>query len=481
MISQSREGAIPASWAWKKIMRFVVIFLAVAGFAAMLWPSHPSAALIRPGSNITVASSVRCDPDVDILERLEIKKLLKYTRREIVAQLTSDPLPITQYLDEPFLEVTTKAPTPSPDETNPEIDGCTIPIPVTLQVPRPPKLPDASHIAFGVATTASRLNESLDQFAHWAGYTRTRIYASIEPEDDEGVVESVRAKADLLGINLHIKVEEDNYLNRYFSLITLLEENMREDTQWGCIIDDDTFFPSMPALVNALAEYDHTKSMYIGSVSEGIPQIAVFGMIAFGGAGVFLSRPLLTELTAVYDICERMTFTGDRRIANCIYQYTSTRLTVDHRLHQLDLMKDASGFFESGRELPLSVHHWKSWFQADIPKMSVISELCGPDCLLRQFKFNDEWILTNGFSVIKYGYAPPPGDLSMEMTWEPHNGANTESYLHELGPLRMKDEEKVSYLLADSVVEPSGAVKQWYVKRDSKGDEVLELSWRKQS
>jgi hypothetical protein len=115
-----------------------------------------------------------------------------------------------------------------------------------------------------------------------------------------------------------------------------------------------------------------------------------------------------------------------------------------------------------------------------MPKLAVIAELCGDTCLLRQWHFGDGWILTNGFSVIKYHYDPDEGDLAMEQTWESHNGANDESYLHELGPLRRKDEDKKSFQLQDAVVEQNGRVTQWYVMRDpKKGDEILELSWRK--
>ncbi|GLI79552.1 hypothetical protein PoHVEF18_007889 [Penicillium ochrochloron] len=485
MLLKGREGAIPASWAWKKMVRYLVAVIAIAGFATMLWPSSPkkttSVAPTRAHSNITISANVKCDPDPDMLDRLSVRKLAQYTRREVVVDFTEDPLPMRQRMDTPLLDVKVRGSSHTNELGEPQ-DGCTIPAPLAVMAPKPPKMADASHIDFGVATSVSRLNESLDQFAHWAGYTRTRIFALIEPEEDKkkAGIAYVKAKADNLGINLIVKESEDDYLHRYFALVALLEENMREATRWGCIIDDDTFFLSMPALVKALSKYDDTKPMYIGGLSEGIPQIAVFGMIAFGGAGVFLSRPLLSDLATVYDQCEQMTYTGDRRIANCIYQYTTTRLTVDHRLHQLDLMEDASGFFESGREPPLSVHHWKSWFHADMPKLSVISELCGPTCLLRQWAFSDGWFLTNGFSVVQYSFPPEQNDLTMEMTWEPHNGATEESYLHELGPLRRKDDHKVSYLLEDSVIEENGRVTQWYIKRDKReGDQILELSWRK--
>ncbi|CAI7585718.1 unnamed protein product [Penicillium crustosum] len=439
MIFSARDGSVPgASWAWKKVLRFGVVFLFVVGFIAVLWPpGEPVKLPLQTAPNITLAPSVSCDLDYEKLASMDVLKVAQYTRREIVLDMTDEP------------------------------------------VPHAPKLANASHIDFGVATSVERLNESLDAFAHWAGYSRTRIFALIEPDRSEFGIRDVKAKADALGVNLHITESDDDYLNRYFALIPLLKENARETTQWGCIIDDDTFFLSMSRLVDALAKYDHTTSMYIGGLSESIPQIAAFGMIGFGGAGVFLSKPLLEEITNVYDKCSAMDFTGDRRIAICVYRYTQTRLTVDHRLRQLDLMHDASGFFESGREPPLTVHHWKSWFHADMPKLAVVSELCGDSCLLRKWHFGDGWILTNGFSVIKYHADPDQDDIAMEQTWDPHNGANDESYLHELGPLRRKDEHKQTYQLLDAVHEPKDRVTQWYVMRDEKnGDQILELSLR---
>ncbi|KAJ5796523.1 uncharacterized protein N7518_005063 [Penicillium psychrosexuale] len=473
MLFGARDGYVPGSWAWKKVLRFGVIFLFVVGFAAVLWPSvEPVKIPLETAANITVAPNIPCDLDYDKLASLNVINVAQYTRREIILDMTDEPVPYTQWLEEPFLEVRRA--------TGEAADGCSIPTPVSLRVPQPPKLADASHIDFGVATSIERLNESLNAFAHWAGYSRCRIFALIEPDRSENGVRDVLAKADSLGINLHITEAEDDYLNRYFALIPLLKENARETTRWGCIIDDDTFFLSMSRLVDALAKYDHTTSMYIGGLSESIPQIAAFGMIGFGGAGVFLSKPLLEEMTNVYDKCSAMDFTGDRRIAICVYRYTQTRLTVDHRLRQLDLMHDASGFFESGREPPLTVHHWKSWFHADMPKLAVIAELCGDSCLLRKWHFGDGWILTNGFSVIKYHSDPDRDDLAMEQTWDPHNGANDESYLHELGPLRRKDELKKSFRLQDAVHEQNDRVTQWYVMRDeNNGDQILELSWRK--
>jgi hypothetical protein len=267
MLLSARDGSVPgASWAWKKVLRFGAVFLFVVGFAAVLWPSvEPVKLPLQTVSNITLAPEVSCDLDYDKLASLDVVKVAQYTRREIVLDMTDEPVPYTQWLEQPFLEV--------PKGTEGAADGCSIAAPVSLRVPQPPKVADASHIDFGVATSVERLNESLDAFAHWAGYSRCRIFALIEPDQSENGKRDVLTKADSLGINLHITEVEDDYLNRYFALIPLLKENARETTRWGCIIDDDTFFMSMPRLVDALAKYDHTTSMYIGGLSESIRRL----------------------------------------------------------------------------------------------------------------------------------------------------------------------------------------------------------------
>ncbi|KAE8145733.1 hypothetical protein BDV25DRAFT_163964 [Aspergillus avenaceus] len=478
-----KPHAMGASRVWKKkILRFTVVFCLVASFTFFLWPQieyrQPATDTV---SNITISSDVKCEPDLDVLHRLNVQKLKQYTRREIIAvPSASDTLPMRQKLPISLFEQKQKS-TNSPDRLSAQQlqDDCMIPEPVSVQVSTPPRHVDASHIDFGVATTLGRLNESLDAFSHWAGNTKTRIFALIEPDKDKRTHE-VQAKADSLGVNLYITESDEEYQRRYFTLVSHLGKNVRPQTRWSCVIDDDTFFMSMADLVKSLAEYDDSQPVYVGGLSESIPQIGVFGLMGFGGAGVFLSRPLVQEISKpeIFEACLNTDHTGDRRISLCVYQHTFTRLTVNHRLRQLDIQGDVSGFFESGRPPPLSVHHWKSWYHMDMAKLSTVSNLCGDSCLLRQWEFGDGWILTNGFSVMKYSKEVDPNDKTMELTWEGQNGAVHESFLHALGPLRPKDWDKFSYLLEDSALD-GNQVRQWYVHRDEeKGDQILELIWR---
>ncbi|EYE94736.1 glycosyltransferase family 31 protein [Aspergillus ruber CBS 135680] len=480
LLKPGERSSVGGSWAGKRLIRFGVAFLLVGAFTLFLWPPFPPSHIQAqtPSANISIASGIHCELDLGVLERLKVNKLGSYLRREVnaVTLAANQEVPMKQRLDTPLMDRKMLDPNEQLTQEQSPAD-CSIPHPLTVQVPLPPKTADASHIDFGVATRADRLNDSLDQFAHWAGYTRTRIFALVEPDKR---VPEVQAKADSLGINLYITESDEEYQSRYFSLVRHLASHVRDQTRWSVVIDDDTFFMSMSSLVQALEKHDHTQMVYLGGISESVPQIGAFGIMAFGGAGVFLSRPLAVELSKpeIFEECQNMEFTGDRRISLCIYQYTPAKLTIDHRLRQLDMMGDVTGFFETGREPPLSVHHWKSWFHADMPKVASISELCGDTCLLRQWWFADGWLLTNGFSAVKYSTDVDPFDKTMELTWESHNGAVHESYLHELGPLRPKDWNKISYLLEDAVVEED-QVRQFYIHRGGKdGDEILELVWR---
>ncbi|KAL4803696.1 hypothetical protein BDV18DRAFT_144224 [Aspergillus unguis] len=475
------------SWVWnKKLPRFLAAACLVAAFFVFIGPRFKDNGIEEeaiqppPGAstteNITVTSHLGCDPDFEILQRLDVKKLSSYVRREVVAAQAPNNLPLTQILDMPLFEQPAGKQSPS---SIPLLKSDCSADPLTLTVPRPAQRVDASHFDFGVATTLDRLNESLDAFTHWAGHTGVRIFALVEPDKR---VPEVLAKAEQLGIQLFVTESKEEYQTRYFSLVSHLAKNQREETRWSCIIDDDTFFLSMSALVEAFEKYDHTQPMYIGGVSESVAQIGLFGLMGFGGAGVFLSRPLVQQLgkPEVIDACQQMVYTGDRRISLCVYQYSSAQLTIDHRLRQLDFRGDSSGFFEAARPPPLSVHHWKSWFDTDMAKLSQVSDICGDSCLLRKWRFADGWTLTNGFSISKYSEQISPDDISMELTWDGDHSANKEAFMHELGPLREKDDGKVSYLMADSITFDN-QVRQWYIHRDdSNGDQIMELIWRRQ-
>ncbi|KAL5048878.1 hypothetical protein BDW71DRAFT_176711 [Aspergillus fruticulosus] len=367
---------------------------------------------------------------------------------------------------------------------------------ITIQAPPAEPRPDASHMIFGVATSLEKLEDSLDAFAHWAGDTNAHIIAVVE-QGGSSIRSRIQQRADDLKLRLTITQTEDDRLDRYFSLIRMLYQyhepsstgetttKTKNPTQWAVLIDDDTFFPSMRNLIARLATYDATVPQYIGAMTEDLAHLSGSGYMAYGGAGIFLSIPLLQDLQHHFETCHSLKDKGDRMLASCIYAHTTAKFTWERGLYQLDLHGDASGFFESGRPLPLSVHHWKSWFSADMVGMGKVARICGDECLLRRFYLarseTKDWFLVNGYSIIQdrtLWNEPRP----MEQTWQKSKYKGDDPFAYSLGPLRRKDEDKVSFYLRSVVEEPEAVreeLRQVYVFNATAETppRVLEVAW----
>ena len=350
---------------------------------------------------------------------------------------------------------------------------------------------DASEFIFGVATTYERLYDSLDTMSHWLSNTNTRLIAAMEPSLDADLPTRVLEKAKSLHIPLGTFDSPYQFLDRYFSLIQVLHQHRLPSTKWYVLIDDDTFFLDFPRMVSTITtKYNSSESYYIGALTEDFQQMSNWGYMAYGGGGVFLSAPLLEQLLPNWDACYSHRNTGDRMLAECIYQHTTTKFTWEHNLHQLDLHGDQSGFYEALRPQPLSVHHWKGAdfkFQHDMRNLSLVSSVCGSSCLLQKFRFANDWILTNGYSIVKYSgedmrHRDIGTDISMERTWEYYwPGAGHIHFEHTLGPIRKTDEDgKISFRMESALSEQDGRrVRQLYVKRKTGGEVegVVEVTW----
>lgn len=436
-------------------------------------PPRPN--LHRPLS--ASAANYTCYVDLDLLRSHGYNGSVEYSRLEIAVTPTANFTGFSDALDLKF-------PNSEPLALSADDEAARAPLPdgrcaTTLTIPGPPARPppDASHMTFGVSTSLERLHESLDAFAHWAAGTNTRIIALT----DEGAsfTDKVRKKAERLGVRLTLIEADDERLDRYFTLIQILYEQREEATQWAVLIDDDTFFPSMRNLVDRFATYDASQPLYVGGVTEDPHQLYMGSFMGYGGAGIFLSMPLLTQIYAEFDECYDFKGAGDRMVARCIQAHTTTKLTWDRDLHQLDLRDDASGFYESGRPLPLSVHHWKSWHAANMVGLGRVARICGDDCLLRRWRLADGWYLINGYSVVRYSEGTDEDTLvGMEHTWLDSKYDGWDPFGYSLGPVRKKDEGKVSYRLVDAV-EVGDEVRQIYVHEP--GEEpprVLEIVWK---
>lgn len=419
-----------------------------------------------------------CAPEILSLsgKSYDLTPTIQYARRSIKVEVSNDTerKSLTR-LDEPLFPQSQridfkacKDVIPSPSE------------PLTLKVSAPPSYTDASGLMFGVSTTLERLEDSIPQFQRWLSGNGAKLLAVIidkDISDFEGTISKLRSGGiDAILVKANPDIEP---AQQHFSIVEELYNHRRPETRWMGIIDDDTFFPSMPNLLATLAKYNDALPHYIGALSEDWNAVRLFGFMAFGGGGIFLSTPLAEQIHNNFDECLQMgeRMEGDVIIRDCIYAKTNTKLSLEPALHQLDLEQDVSGFYESG-VLPLSIHHYKTWYKMQPEKMHLITEVCG-ECFLQRWQFADNTILSNAYSVVQYSGGIDFDPEFMEGTWSHPN----HEFDFSIGPLRpaMTPEQKVSWRFLDAELMDDGAVKQLYVHRGQDGgeDQVLELLWMK--
>lgn len=444
-----------------------------------------------------------CSGNLTRLKDLDLKFPVKYARRDIIVKFNPDlsRASLTQ-IDAPLLsDVQIVDPVESP---NSELEQC--PPPLVLEVPAVPRITaKAPHILFGISTYLERMEDSIPHLQRSLAYTHARLFiltvkhGEATPSSKE--MQALEDRMRTLGIDATVIGAPKNSLMqlRYFSLVKILYEHKESGTRWISLLDDDTFLPSMHALVDTLDSYDSSKEWYLGAMSEDWWSVMVYGMMSFGGGGTFLSMPLAAQMNAYYHTCMSESFAqqGDIRVFECITSHTTTKLQPVPGLHQMDLGGELSGFYESGR-LPLSLHHWKTgWHFEQKPeqralntypmaKMHLVSDVCG-DCFLQRWQFGSDTILSNGFSISTYPDHQVLAELvnnndidKIEDTFMPTREVNSfmKGYEHSIAPLRPRVESKIQYKFLDAKVE-DGGVRQYYIHRalNKEPDTVYEIFW----
>ena len=445
-----------------------------------------------------------CPKSLDWLGNLSITFPINYARRDIIVKpnpdLSRDTL---TKIDTPLLP----APQVLDLMAGPEVDLKHCMEPLLLDVPTFPKEPvDASHVIFGMSTLLDRLELSIIDLQRWLAHTNAQmIIIAMGPDEtdpDPKQMAEMESRMRSMGLKVTIvnRVARDDHMaERYFSLVKIMYEHREPGIKWMGVVDDDTFFPSIHALIEMLDRFNPEERFYIGAMSEEWWPVVRYGLMAFGGAGVFLSMPLAEVLHARYDDCKARSgaSAGDIRIRECVIWHTDTKLTHVPGLHQMDMHGDKSGIYESGH-LALSLHHWKqgwwdvggygTWFP--MAAMHLVADVCG-DCFLQRWQFEGDIILSNGYSIAEYptGAWDKLGNEGQqsryEDTWEPAGlveGSNNAGWDHYVGPLRPKlalEEEKIQYRFLDAVA-VDGGVRQFYIHLGLDGDfdTLFELFWK---
>ena len=447
-------------------------------------------------------------PEIEFLRRPELglTSNIVYSRRCVrsARSKTNPSHEAVTNITEPL--ITTKTKVDLADCSTVELPPCE---PITLQVSPPYPHKQYKHLMFGVASSYERINQSLADFEHWAansGVELLFIVADAFPQeggmlDLQGLEQEYTSRgmrATMIPPTIRERINRFDQEGEgpapieqhHFMLVRELHQRSTPGlTRWIAVLDDDTFFPSLHLLDEGLSKYDHTKHVWLGALSDDFGAIKNFGIMGYGGAGVFLSPSLASTLSAHAEQClrESTTFSGDGMLRDCVYTHSRAGLTLMPGLYQHDIRGDASGFFESG-VLPVSLHHWKSWYRAPVAAISRVATLVCGNCMLQRWRFGHDTLLANGYSIAVYR----PGvldklDLSrVEGTWE----QPTRDFDFFYGKLREKisRDEKKTYLLRDSVLDEKAKVfRQVYVYRadefeyeqavPSGVDEVVELVW----
>ncbi|KAL8811874.1 MAG: hypothetical protein Q9200_001462 [Gallowayella weberi] len=438
-----------------------------------------------------------CSRNIEWLANVDLRYPLQYAQRDIIVRPTPG-------LHRTSLANLSESLFPQPKtllvDQNALLADC--PPPLVLEIPDTPTAPvNASQMHFGIATTMERLEDSVPYIARWLRHTGAKLFVIVitaekspTPTSKQLAVKQAELRKQGLDVTLLFPLKKGElYTETYFSLAKVMYTHRSEDASWFVLMDDDTFFPSMRALLAMLDKYDPAREYWIGAVSEMWWSVARYGMMAFGGAGIFLSRALAAVIDEVYDVCTTEMHPaagGDERVMRCVYGHTETKLTNEPDLHQMDIYGDLSGLFESGR-LPLSLHHWKGKDGYPVDLMSLVMNVCG-DCFLQRWQFGADTVLSNGYSIAVY----PEGELAngldfskAEETWEARtvDESVNPGTAHSLSPSRPRlalDKQKIQYRLLESAF-VNDAVRQSYLHKGKEGtdelDTLLVLYWRKES
>lgn len=484
--------------------RITTLLFLILATSALFLHFYFGTSLPPPQRTVATEANEPQDPCRQRLGQLkdrDIKFPIKYARRDInVRPQLGVQRPSVTNIDGPLFP---KVQIVDPWK-DPILEHCLPPL--TLEVAPFPKKEsvDASNVLFGMSTLLNRLEESLPFFERWLAHTDAHLFVIVVNSEEERKpnkkkMAALQSHMRDIGIKTTLVApldRNDGMALRYFSLVKLLYSKRDKTTQWIGILDDDTFFPSMPALIDMLNHYDPRLPHYVGGISEEWWSVVLYGLMAFGGAGIFLFLPMAAIIDSNHQACRQQSGSsaGDMRIMECIQSHSPFRLTPIPDLHQIDMRGDLSGVYESGWR-PLSLHHWKAdwwdekrrdgWFP--LHAMHLVADVCG-ECFLQRWRFGDDTVLSNGYSIATYPGGIADADLKRpEHTWEgprPVPDTFNPGYVHSIGALReplQLGKEKVQYLFLDAEV-VAGGVRQYYLNRGAgeELDKLVELFWKEE-
>ncbi|CAM4836485.1 unnamed protein product [Rotaria magnacalcarata] len=227
-------------------------------------------------------------------------------------------------------------------------------------------------IYFAFTTNTKRIRETIHAVKFWAARPNIHCLTIFERKD---LASASLMNSYLAGQGISCEIQTSNIIRfeeRYLELIeqawssSISSSNASVKTiQWFAFGDDDTVW-FLDNLLQTLQQYNASTSIYLGNISDKLGAIRHHGTYyAYGGGGIILSRPLALKAAQHMKDCRRFHhfFGGDEMIGKCITEILKINLTRNQNFHQMDHEGDMDGYFESGIQGLVSLHHMFSYWE----------------------------------------------------------------------------------------------------------------------
>jgi hypothetical protein len=340
-------------------------------------------------------------------------------------------------------------------------------------------------IYFSLTTNTKRILHTIHYLKFWAKRTGIRCLIVFEHKD---LMNNKNIIKYLLQEGIPCQIQSSNvtdFLKRYFELFRMAWNNeyinktstKEKEIQWFAVGDDDTVW-FINNLLHTLQQYNSSKSIYLGDVSDRTRQIVHHGgFFAYGGGGVLLSRPLALLFAKKTQECRRFGAGGDARIGKCVTVVLNTSLTKNNHFHQMDHAGDITGVMESGIDGLVTLHHmfstWKPFPKEHTDKLNetmylleVAYRTFDKRFLKRYVKFNYKTnrtlLLTMGYSFSLFNRILSHAELTLvESTWCCANNMPTRKS-------RPKENNKITWFFRSLTSKTSNGLIRYRIVHENK-------------
>jgi hypothetical protein len=138
--------------------------------------------------------------------------------------------------------------------------------------------------------------------------------------------------------------------------------------------------------------------------------------------------------------------------------------------------------YETGIQ-PLALHDYGERHHLTPSQAHLVTDVCGEACFLQRYRFRDNWVLVNGYTITEYPDGIHLSDMPLSTA-----GKASSSRRSVIGPVKLKERDtdrkmlfwtgrRNVWKLMDSVTTAEGDVWQAYVKRGVIDEPALKKRW----